>query len=138
MKPNAPLVSDLVCYTGFSLLICHELDAVLHAEWQVLPVTRFLPEAVAYPVFVLMHVPLFVLLFFGVAATSARVRQYTKVGVSAFLVVHAGLHALFQAHPNYHFDGWLSNGLIGGAALCGALYGVLVWRQWRRAGSAPA
>lgn len=138
MNQNAPLLSDLVCYTGFSLLICHELDAVLHAEWQVLPVASLLPEAVAYPVFVLMHVPLFVLLFFGVAATSPRVRHYTKVGVSAFLIVHAGLHALFQGHPNYHFAGWLSNGLIGGAALCGALYAFLMWRQRQFGRGTPA
>ncbi|MEQ9012758.1 DUF6713 family protein [Algiphilus sp.] len=128
-QPSSPFLPDLVCYTGFSLILCHELDAVLHAEWRVLPVTSFLPESVAYPVFVLMHVPMFVLLFFGIAATSERVRRHTKVGVSAFLVVHAGLHAAFQGHPHYHFEGWLSNGLIAGAALCGLLYLALLWRQ---------
>lgn len=131
MPPDTRPFSDLVCYTGFSLLICHEMDAVLHAEWRVLPVTSFLPEAVAYPVFVLMHVPLFVLLFFGVAAASDRIRRYTKLGVSAFLVVHAGLHALYHGHPEYHFAGWLSNGLIAGAALCGLLYAALSWQRWR-------
>ena len=121
--------------TGLALLLSHELDAVKHAEWQVLPLLRWLDDASGYPVFVLAHVPLFAVMLWALAHGSSAVRRNTRIGLAVFMVIHAGLHWAFHEDPHYHFAGWLSHGLVGGAAIFGALYlaAVLAARPSSRA-----
>lgn len=107
---------------GLALLLSHELDAVKHAEWQVLPLLRWLDDATGYVVFVLAHVPLFALMLWALSHQSAAVRRNTRLGLAAFMVIHAALHWAFHDDAAYHFEGWLSHGLVGGAAVFGALY----------------
>ena len=107
---------------AFSTLLAHELDAVAQAEWRVLPLTRFLPEAWGYQVFVLAHIPLLAGLLWLLMGASSTLRLRTQQVLSAFMVVHGGLHAAFSGDPHYHFDSALSQGLIAGAGLSGAAY----------------
>lgn len=110
---------------GFALLLTHELDAVARAEWRVLPLTSFLPEHIAFPVFVLAHVPLFAWLLRLVGHTDATVRRRWQTIVSVFLVVHVGLHLLFSGHEQYDFHHAMSEFLIFG----GGLFGVIALAQ---------
>ena len=114
-----------IYYLAISFLIAHELDAVTHSEWRLLLVLRDLHETTAAQTFVLVHVPLvFAMLWFS-DHSNPSVRNRTKLGVSIFLVVHAGLHFALSGTSQYDFDGLLSRGLILGSALLGALYVVL-------------
>ena len=119
---------ELLFWLGLSLLLCHELDAVMQHEWRVLPFTSWMPDGPGYVAFVLLHVPLFALPLWGAASLLPVTRWRTQIGVDAFLVIHSILHTAFSAHPDYTFDNLLSNGLIYGAAVLGALHGALVWR----------
>lgn len=118
---------------GFSLLLTHELDAVARAEWRVLPLTSFLPEHIAFPVFVLAHVPLFAWLLWWVGHTDAPVRRRGQTIVSAFLVVHVGLHLLFSGHAHYDFHHPMSEFLIFG----GGVFGLIALAQRWTAGRTP-
>lgn len=122
---------DTLFWIGFSLLLCHEMDAVLHAEWRVLPLMNRLPEVVAYPTFILMHVPLLVLLMLALSSRHRVLRLRTQIGVNAFLLLHAVLHTLFHGHAEYHFSGVLSHGLIYGGAAAGALHLFWLYRRAR-------
>ncbi|MBA4285270.1 MAG: hypothetical protein C0434_07025 [Xanthomonadaceae bacterium] len=104
---------------GYGLLATHELDAVLRAEWRVLPGLSRLDESLARPLFVWLHVPLFALLTAWVGSTTPGTRMRARHGISLFLVVHAGLHLLFSGHRHYQFQGAISSALIFGGALCG-------------------
>lgn len=106
---------------GFALLLTHELDAVARAEWRVLPLTNGMPDAIAMPVFVLAHVPLFAWLIGRVGHPDAAVRARWQMIVSAFLLVHVGLHLLFSGHAHYDFHGAMSQLLIYGGGAFGAL-----------------
>ena len=110
---------------GLAILLTHEMDAMTHTEWRVLPLTSWLPEGVAQVVFVVMHVPLYALLLWFCFHSRPSVRKAWRFGVGAFLIVHLGLHLLFSGHPHYTFSGPLSLSLIWGAAICGALYLLL-------------
>jgi hypothetical protein len=44
---------------------------------------------------------------------------------AGFCLVHVGIHWLLRNDPANAFSGWLSNGLILGAGICGALYLVI-------------
>lgn len=127
------MISEWPFRIGFALLLTHELDAVARAEWRVLPMTRWLPDDVGFPVFVLAHVPLFVWLIWLIGHTDPAVRVRWQIIVSAFLVVHVVLHLLFSGHRHYDFHGWMSQLLIFGGGAFGAAHLLL----HRRARSRP-
>ena len=120
-------------YLGLAFLFTHELDAVTHSEWRLLPVLRDMPDAIASPLFVAAHV----LLFFGVLWLShhrrEHVRERTRIAVAAFLVVHAVLHFSLSSASNYEFHGTLSKILIASAAAFGVVYLLERWRTRHRA-----
>ncbi len=118
-------MKDRVFNWGVGFLFTHELDAVLNHEWRVLPLTSWLPEDIGQIVFIIAHLPLFAVLLGLIASENPATRNRTKFWVSAFLVLHAVLHALFMVHAQYEFDSWLSSMLIGGGAVCGGWYLLL-------------
>lgn len=110
-------MAELFYVIMLGFFITHELDAMQRHEWRVLPLTSFLPEETGRRVFLWMHVPLFAVLFyFGAGDPSTRLAQ----GLSAFAVVHVGLHWLFRNHPKNEFNNPVSWALIIGAGLGGA------------------
>jgi hypothetical protein len=120
----------ILFYLGLGTLFTHELDAMTHHEWRVLPVLSLLPDDIGVTVFVLAHIPIFALLLALVASSNALVRTRTRNVISGFLVLHGLLHALYIAHPNYEFSGGLSNFLIFGGAAFGAVF--LALQLWSR------
>ena len=104
--------------------LTHELDAVKHHEWRVLPLTSFLPDRVGEQVFIWIHVPVFLAVF--LLSQGHQVSTF-RLGLSAFAVIHVGLHWLFRKHPAYEFNNVSSGSLIlltgalGAAYLVGAL-----------------
>ncbi len=119
---EAPRLKDILFYLGVGTLFTHELDAMPNHEWRVLPGLSALPDETGMVAFVLAHVPLFALVIGTIASLDPRIRRNARIAVAAFLVVHAVLHTLFRGHVAYDFAGWLSNSLIYGAALAGAVF----------------
>jgi hypothetical protein len=117
--PQWPRVAFLL---GISLLFTHELDAMTHAEWRVLPLTSWLDPEVGRIVFVALHVPLFAVVLGGLTSRLPERSAKVQCWVSLFLVFHAGLHLAFARHPANGFEGALSNALIFGAAVFAAVH----------------
>ena len=114
---------DLLYYAMVGTFFTHELDAVKRHEWRILPLTSFLPERVGEQTFIWLHVPLFALLLWGGDGDPTSV---TRVGLSAFAVVHVLLHVLFRRHPACEFGNFSSWALIILTGVLGAAYlGVL-------------
>jgi len=106
-------------YLGLALLLLHEMDAVRCREWRIFPGLSGLSDRWGELVFLLAHIPLYFLLLATLASEPGRPGLIR--GLSVFCLVHAGLHLLFLRHPKNEFTDRLSWGLIGGAALAGAL-----------------
>ena len=121
-------------YLGLGAIATHELDAMTQHEWRLLYVLRDLPEELARQSFVALHVPLFVILIWLTAHPQPRLREGSRLALAAFLVIHVGLHLRLSDHPLYTFHGLLSQAIIFGAGLCGAIYLGLTLPQhsWRR------
>ncbi len=115
-------MQNLLFYLGFATFMAHELDAMTQAEWRLLFVLSSLPEATAEVAFVLLHIPLIAGLLWLANNDALRVKQWSRVAISAFLIIHAGLHKRLDHHPLYTFDSDLSLGLIYGGGLLGLLY----------------
>jgi hypothetical protein len=107
---------------GVSMLFTHELDAMTHAEWKVLPLTSWLDPEKGRIVFVALHVPIFSLVLGWLTSKLPERARRAQFWIAAFMVAHAVLHFGFSAHPAYTFAGALSNGLIFGSAALGAAY----------------
>lgn len=104
--------------------LTHELDAVKRHEWRVLPITSFLPERVGEQVFIWVHVPVFLAVFLF---SQGHLVGGFRLGLSAFAVIHVGLHWLFRKHPAYEFNNVSSWGLILLTGALGAAYLLGAW-----------
>ncbi len=113
----------------FAMFVAHELDAVAQREWRLLYVLRAMPETLAQDVFVLIHVPLLVLLVWLGWHPRLAVREWSRLAMAAFMVVHAGLHWRLSESPLYTFHSPTSVFLIFGSVVPAT---ILLWRSLRR------
>jgi hypothetical protein len=109
-------------YLCFGLLAAHELDAVRCFEWRILPLTCWMPEKIGMATFILLHIPLFAWLAHVCWHSYPAKQHLARQLLSGFAIIHVGLHWLFRNDPAYAFTGWLSNGLILGAGIAGAIF----------------
>ena len=121
----ASLASPLF-WLGVAVLMAHELDAVRAQEWRLLYVLRRMPEKRARDAFIVIHVPVVAGLLWLFGHSMSQIGAPSQIAFDAFLVVHAGLHWRLQNHPLNDFQGWISRGLIYGAAVVGALHMLIV------------
>lgn len=121
------MIEDLVFYTGLSFLIAHELDAVYRHEWKMFPGLSGLSDRTGYRLFVLLHVPLLVVIFWLMFHPETRVRYAFQAVIDVFFIVHAGLHYLLRRHECNEFTKWFSLLLIGLCSLAGGIHLVLLY-----------
>ena len=124
-------MKNVYFYLGLGTLFTHELDAIGNHEWRLFPILQSLPEVFAMNTFILLHIPLFAVLVALIASTDDRLRKRSRLGVSIFLVVHAGLHLWFTSDVSYEFASTVSKLLIFGGALFGGLHLVASYRDIR-------
>ncbi|WP_324133229.1 DUF6713 family protein [Bosea sp. (in: a-proteobacteria)] len=115
---------DLLYFAMLGAFFTHELDAVKRHEWRVLPLTSFLPDRIGEQTFIWLHLPLFALLLWGGYGDPANA---TRMGLSAFAIVHVGLHILYRRHPANEFNNVSSWSLIVLTGLLGAAYLALLF-----------
>ena len=107
----------LFFYLGLCLLLAHEMDAVRCHEWRIFPGLSLLPEKAGYYVFVALHIPLYLGIYWGLRANL----EGWMHGLDIFFMVHVGLHLLFLLHRNNQFINPFSWALILGTGVAGAL-----------------
>ena len=119
-------MEDALFATAIALLLTHEMDAVRHREWRILPgLSRIRDDDTAYVWFTAVHVPLYVALLLALFAGDAPNATAAR-WLDGFLVVHAGLHLALYRLPENRFRGAFSYALILGAGLCGGAHLVAI------------
>jgi hypothetical protein len=117
---------DLLFYLNLALLLAHELDAVRRQEWRMFAFLNRLDDERAHQLFTLLHVPLFILIFWFLSRPPQPIYFWFQLVIDIFLVIHLGLHLLFRNHPANAFDNPFSMGLIAGMALLGLVHAGLL------------
>ena len=125
-------MKNIIFNLSFATLLTHELDAMTQSEWRLLFILRSLPEKTAPSAFVILHVPLIAALLWLTNNEFKAIKNWSRIAIAGFLVIHSGLHNLLENHPNYTFNSSLSVGLIYGGGLLGLLYLILVFVFWLR------
>jgi hypothetical protein len=113
-----------------SLAITHELDAIRRREWRVFIVLNKMEEEKAFQIFTLVHIPLFMAIFWLLTYPSAVVAFWFQVVLAGFYIIHKFLHDAFQKDPNNEFDTAFSKRLIDLLAIVGFIHLTLIlgWR----------
>ncbi|MEZ4836778.1 MAG: DUF6713 family protein [Caldilineaceae bacterium] len=99
-------------FLGLTLILIHEMDAVHCREWRIFPLLYQLDDKTGYLVFTWAHVPLYLLLFWGLFGAGGLDRGVMRAG--CVFIVHAALHLLFLRHPKNEFKSITSWAMILG------------------------
>ena len=121
---RASLRLVLAC-VSLALFAVHEMDAMVHREWVLLPVFSVFGAEHAQLTFVLSHIPLFAGLSFALFVWGRRMTAITVFHI--LLITHATAHALLSGHPDYTFAPPVETITVFGAGLVGAI--DLVWSR---------
>ncbi|NJO83864.1 MAG: hypothetical protein HC828_14445 [Blastochloris sp.] len=97
------------------------MDAIRLKEWRIFIFLSDMREEMAYLVFTAIHVPMYILFFWGLFGAASDINRNLIIGSNLFFIVHVLLHLLFFKHPHYQFKSVFSWGLILGCGLCGAI-----------------
>ena len=111
---------NLSLIVAVALLSVHEMDAMTHAEWRLLPVLSGLEEDAARETFVLLHVPLYIGIFWALFIASWK--QLAARIFSFAVIAHAAAHFLLSDHSLYTFTAPIETVTVYGAALASLIY----------------
>ncbi len=117
---------------AFSLLVSHELDAMIRAEWELLPGLETLSPDLAPDVFNLLHVPLVAAAVWLVTSPNGRTRRLTMIVCESLFVGHAIAHTLVRGAERYQFEPPVETMTVYGAAVVSAIHLSLLWLDSRR------
>ena len=123
-------MKNLIFNLGFATILTHELDAMMQSEWRILFILRSLPEETASTAFVILHVPLITVLLWLTNNEAEVIKNWSRIALAAFLIIHSGLHRLLENSQNYTFNSTLSLGLIYGGGFLGFVYLILIFMSW--------
>jgi hypothetical protein len=122
MDEGGSVAISVFFFIAFSFLLTHEMDAIRCREWKVFPLlSRLTDDERGYTFFTAIHLPLYILLLWGLFPNSTTVNQHVVIGLDIFCIIHILLHMRFINHPNYQFNSIFSWTLILGAGIAGAI-----------------
>ena len=132
------VTADLLFALVLSLLLSHELDAMVRHEWRLLPgLSSIGDDALARDTFNLLHVPLLSLVAYFATHPERRVRARLQTSVAAFAALHAIVHAIVSHVPTYEFVPPVETITVYGSGVGGALFLLLtIARRGRLASEA--
>ncbi len=107
-------------FVGLSFILTHEMDAIKSREWVMFPLTSRLDEKTGYLVFIIAHIPLYLVLFLALFSPNGLNRGL-MMGLDIFFIIHVFLHLLFLRHPKNEFKTVISWVIILGAGIAGLL-----------------
>ena len=123
-------MSNILIFFGLILLFSHEMDAIRRKEWKMFIFLKDLNEETGYRVFTFLHLPLYILLFWGLFIANETTAYYFALGLNIFYIIHLGLHLSFINNKNNEFKGLFSWVLLIGLAITGLVY-IIVILRWK-------
>lgn len=125
---RTPLKSavEIAYSANFILLSLHEMDAIFWREWELL--LGITDPAVGLPVFVLAHIPLYAVLFYGLLRVESVFGARLSAIFGALMLVHFVAHAIVLAVTGTFMHSALSFTILIGTALVSP---VQIWLTLR-------
>ncbi|MEE2930872.1 MAG: DUF6713 family protein [Pseudomonadota bacterium] len=111
---------NLSLIVAVALFSVHEMDAMTHAEWRLLPILSGMQEDAARGTFVLLHIPIYIGVFWALFVASWK--QLAGRIFSFAVFAHAAAHFLLSDHNLYTFNAPIETITVYGAALASLIY----------------
>jgi hypothetical protein len=108
-------------YLALSFIFLHEMDAIRCKEWRIFPILKSLPDKLGMQLFILLHIPIFIWLFYELSDISFITFNNFRRNLDVFLIIHVFMHLVVLNTKENQFKDWLSWLLILGAGFWGAL-----------------
>lgn len=116
------MIHDIIFYIGLSLFVVHEMDAVRRNEWKMFKFLSTLKPKIGYMVFSILHLPFFVLIFWGLFSAHQGLRHDFIMFLNLFFIIHFFIHLAFIRHHDNEFRSVFSWLIISGMFLTGMVY----------------
>ena len=113
-------LKNVALVMALSLFLVHEIDAMTHHEWRLLPIIGSLNDEVGRQVFVLLHIPVFFGVIWALFMTHWRLMA-AKI-FCVLLIIHGLVHFIYSGHELYSFVPPIETITVYGAALSGMIY----------------
>jgi hypothetical protein len=98
----------LIIFTiNIVFLILHEMDAIYWKEWKIFGISN---DEIGRKGFILAHIPIFILLLFGLVYSETTYGHVISIILSGFLLIHFVLHA--KSYSQKIFNEVVSFGII--------------------------
>ncbi len=110
-----------------ALLAVHEMDAMTHAEWRLLPVLSGFDDELGRDVFLWMHIPLYVGVFWALFLATWKMMA-ARLFAGA-VILHTIAHFLLSDHALYTFAAPIETITVYGAGLSALAYLALDLRM---------
>lgn len=110
----------LFFFIALAFILAHEMDAIRCQEWTIFPLLSRLDDTTGYALFTILHVPLYLGVFWGLFGGGV-LNATLILGLDLFFLIHVLLHLFFLKHPKNQFKSALSWTLILGAGVGGLL-----------------
>lgn len=94
---------------NISLLFIHEMEAIRYKEWRMFIILKDMDDNKAYQIFLLAHIPLYVLILFILFLPIKKIGFYIT---DVFLILHLIIHIFFIKHKNNKLNNFLSINII--------------------------
>jgi hypothetical protein len=120
MTPQKELIL-LTSALSVMLLFMHEFDAFYKGEWRMFKFLRKLREKTQYLIFLYLHIPLTLFLFYYLWTVISFNNIILWIIVNAFLIFHFALHIIARKWESNVFQSINSFVFITGAAITGLL-----------------
>ena len=108
---------------ALTLLFVHEMDAIRRQEWRMFIVLKDMEDEKAYPVFLLLHIPLYMVMLLLLFSPFSKIAYYI---VDVFLLAHMLIHLGFRRHHANKFNGAMSKAVINLAGLLAIIHSIAI------------
>ncbi len=103
-------------------LILHEIDGAYWREWRFFgSFGRSLPDTTGLSVYLWAHVPIFMLLLFGLVSLDELSGRIISILFSGFMICHFFLHAAFKKKGHAGFEPLASRLIFAGSLAFSAI-----------------
>ncbi len=105
-------MNDLIFYIALSFYFTHQADAFRCSEWRILPGFSALNDGVAARLFVAIHLPVYIAIFWCISSNDPQLTYYFQLSLDVMLAGHIGKHFFLQHHEKNEFNELFSKLLI--------------------------
>ena len=120
------MLIDFLLYLGLTMFFVHEMDAIRRKEWRMFIFLKHLDDHLAYRIFTIIHIPLYLFIFWALFLANERINSIFGLVLNSFYIFHLILHLLFVNNPKNEFKGFFTWFLLISMALTGATYFLFV------------